>query len=475
MPAEPRTKRPELPELGDKKAFSHVAEVVWDSARSGPSLAVWLFDRTESSFAVTQSVAARILSLYETLAVQVPGGGALKTAVIAFGADVQLVVEEPTSDLAVLEKAFHGLSVDESGKEVTFAAIRTALDRYESYRLKQNQEVMLIVVTDEAGDDESLADALVPRVTKLAIPVYVIGAPAPFGRVSVGAQFTEGPVELGEKITDVRVRQGPESRQIELVTVNFLGNAEANPRSESGFGPFGLECLSRAAGGAFWRLRAPPPDPRRFTDVQHSWPSPDAIQFSPEAMRAYTPEYVSAAEYEQLAAANRARRAVLNAAHLSGPASFALPKREFEYRSEADLSKRLSEAQQLSARLQPQIDAIYEELKAGEQDREKLSQARWQAAYDLALGRILAAKVRIDGYNSQLAALKRGRRFEKAESKRWLLELSETVSGGSSLEKMADRARRLLQNVSKQHAGTPWAELADRELKSPMGWRWDEK
>ena len=47
-------------------------------------------------------------------------------------------------------------------------------------------------------------------------------------------------------------------------------------------------------------------------------------------------------------------------------------------------------------------------LQQGEADREKETVMRWQAGYDLAMGRTLAAKVRTEGYNAMLAAAKRG-------------------------------------------------------------------
>ena len=41
-------------------------------------------------------------------------------------------------------------------------------------------------------------------------------------------------------------------------------------------------------------------------------------------------------------------------------------------------------------------------------------------------------------------------------------------------EKLAERARFYLNRVSSEHAGTPWSLLAKRELKEPLGWRWQE-
>jgi len=64
----------------------------------------------------------------------------------------------------------------------------------------------------------------------------------------------------------------------------------------------------------------------------------------------------------------------------------------------------LSEAQQAAALLEPRINALYQILQHGEADRDKETVMRWQAGYDLAMGRTLAIKVRTETYNAMLAA-----------------------------------------------------------------------
>jgi hypothetical protein len=113
-------------------------------------------------------------------------------------------------------------------------------------------------------------------------------------------------------------------------------------------------------------------------------------------------------------------------------------------------------------------------LAVGEGDRNKLTSPRWQAEFDLAMGRIMAAKVRIDGYNEMLAALKRGKNFENPGSTRWFLEAADVYEAGSKQKNMAEKAKQYLQRVVNEHPGTPWAKLAEQELKTPLGWKWRE-
>ncbi len=48
-------------------------------------------------------------------------------------------------------------------------------------------------------------------------------------------------------------------------------------------------------------------------------------------------------------------------------------------------------------------------LEQGEKHRDKLDSDRWRASFDLAMGRVLAMRVRAFGYNSVLAEMRRTR------------------------------------------------------------------
>ena len=148
---------------------------------------------------------------------------------------------------------------------------------------------------------------------------------------------------------------------------------------------------------------------------------------------------------------------------------------EFTKSDEAAFKRSLDQAQQLAAKLGPKLDALYQVLKQGEKDRTKMSEPRWEAGFDLAMGRVLANKVRTEAYNAMLAKAKTGLKFQNPDSDTWVLAPADEISVGSQLEKMAKQAHEYLDRVKQQHAGTPWALLAERELKEPIGWKWNEK
>ena len=143
-------------------------------------------------------------------------------------------------------------------------------------------------------------------------------------------------------------------------------------------------------------------------------------------------------------------------------------------RDEATFVRELTEAQKSAAKLEPAIQPLYELLKRGEVDRAKESVPRWQAAFDLALGRVLAIKVRTEAYNGMLARAKRGMKVADPQHNTWHLEPSDEIQLGSQLKSHAAKAREYLERVAGEHGGTPWAWLAQRELKEPLGWEWKE-
>ena len=150
------------------------------------------------------------------------------------------------------------------------------------------------------------------------------------------------------------------------------------------------------------------------------------------------------------------------------------PTLKFVKTEEAEFVKALSTAQQKAAALEPKLNMLYEILRQGESDREKETVLRWQVGYDLAMGRVLAVKIRTETYNAMLAAAKRGLKPKDPKNNTWKLEPSDSISVGSQYAKLGERAKTYLERVAKNHPDTPWAMLAQRELNNKLGWAWEE-
>jgi hypothetical protein len=196
--------------------------------------------------------------------------------------------------------------------------------------------------------------------------------------------------------------------------------------------------------------------------------------FDPQRMRRYQPDYVSRHDYEKLLKANRARLALVEAARQTWISPMENPRLIFPKPDEASLAALLSQAQQAAARLEPQVAAVHKMLEQGEGARDRLTGERWKAGYDLATGRILAVRVRTEGYNAMLAQAKQGLKFKHEGNDTWVLRPADTISSGSALARQAERARTYLERVVAEHENTPWALMAARELETPLGWEWTE-
>jgi hypothetical protein len=399
----------------------------------------------------------------------------LLTSVIAFGKDILPQTKAPTDNLAEIKLAVAHMPIDRSGRERAFEAVYFSADEHKRY-VGQGRNVMIVMFTDEVGDDQAKSDETIKICRKLRMPVYVVGVPAPFGRDKLEMKWVDPDPKFDQSPQWGEVHQGPESRFLELVKVHFSGAVREEEPMDSGYGPYSLTRLCYETGGIYFAVHpnrnARGPVSREQTAVLSSYMR---YFFDPELMRRYRPDYLSEEEFQKMLAANKAKAALVQAAALPfWVTPLSGPHLHFPKRDEADLARRLSEAQKAAAKLEPQINQVYGVLKSGEADRPKLDSPRWQAGYDLAMGRVLAVKVRTEAYNAMLAKAKT-MKFKNPKNDTWDLEPADTIDVGSVLEKEAQKAREYLESVIKDHAGTPWAMLAERELKTPLGWVWKER
>ena len=449
------------------------------SLQQRPTVVVWVFDQSVSLSAQRKDIASRLERVFQELGADRSQRHRpdLQNLVVAFGKNVSLVTKKPTDDVAEVIRAIDAVPVDDSGVEMTFAAIRSAADSARIYRTSApKKNVMIVAFTDEVGNDQQLADQTAQHCRKLGIPVYVVGVPAPFGMREVRMRYVEfdPKFDAGEDEQWAVIEQGPETLFPEVVRVR--SGAREDEAIDSGFGPFSLSKLCAETGGIYFRVH---PNSGERGRVTNQMVAPMAAQiryfFDPDVMQTYQPDYVSAAKLQQDIAANEAKRALVEAARSTEIQPMESPVMTFPRRDEPSLAGLLSEAQKAAAKAQPRIDAIHATLTAGAAGREAIKERRWQAGYDLALGRVLAAKVRTDAYNQMLAQAKLGMKFQDEKSDTWQLEPSDEVTVGSQTEKLSKQASELLERVVHDHAGTPWAQLAATELRTPLGYRWTER
>ncbi|MEX0612229.1 MAG: VWA domain-containing protein, partial [Pirellulales bacterium] len=245
---------------------------------------------------------------------------------------------------------------------------------------------------------------------------------------------------------------------------------------DSGFGPFGLCRLTYETGGLYFTVHPNRETGRRIRPWETAaMASHLGSFFYARVMRNYRPQYVPTRQYYDFVKSHLACAALVEAAQLSAITPMEDVRLRFPRIDDAQFARDLSNAQRTAAKLEPKVAALAAILRQGERDRDKVTTPRWQAGFDLAIGRALAVKVHTEGYNAMLAEAKQGLKFKDEQSDTWLLRPADSVTTGSALAKDADDSRKYLERVVAEHKGTPWALDAERELREPFGWEWREE
>lgn len=475
---------------GTDGAVDRVTYEILRSMEERPTLVVWFFDQSGSLQVRRQEVRDRFDRIYEELGIvgssreeqakKRDADEPLLTSIFAFGNEVSLLTPKPTADIDEIRTAIDSVVQDETGIERVFTALYMGIEKYKSYRMarggaNRQRNVLFIVVTDERGDDANGLDATIKECRKYAIPVHVIGVPAPFGRDITYVKYIDPDPQYDQSPQWAEVDQGPESVLPERVRLGYRDDFASEPVIDSGFGPYALSRLAYETGGIFFSVH---PNRRVGSRVRAGEVSPFASRFEyffdPEVMEKYRPDYVSADAYVKRLNDSPLRQTLVRAAQAPRVDTLQQPALRFVRSDDAALAGALTTAQQQAARLEPQLAMLAELLRMGGPHRDREVSPRWLAGFDLAYGTVLAHKVRAEGYNAMLAKAKRGMNFENPESNTWVLQPAAEISVGSRLEKEGAQAVELLTAVAEQHKGTPWGLLAERELRNPVGWKWVE-
>lgn len=475
---------------GASGAVDRITFEILQALEDRPTLIVWLFDQSGSLTRQRREIRDRFDRIYEELGIIQQSGSAafqhdqeeapLLTSIMGFGQSVQLLTKEPTADLQEIKDTVDAIENDPSGIEKVFSAVHAAVTRYKDYRRSRDgrgpqRNVLLVVVSDERGDDAGGLEQTVALCQRYGMPVYVIGVPAPFGREHTLVKYVDPDPSYDQTPRFAQVDQGPESYKVENVQIGYTGDFASEPVIDSGFGPFALTRLCYETGGIYFAVHPNRNSTRRVSRGELA-PFASEIEYfvDPEVMTRYRPDYVAPQDYEAQVRKSPLRRALVSAGQMNQIGTLGRPQTRFVKRADAQLAADLSRAQRAAALIEPRLAALDELLRKGEQGRDEERSPRWLAGFDLARGRVLAHRVRAETYNAMLAKAKRGMAFEDPKNNTWILEPDGEISVGSKWERDADEARRLLQSIVDTHDRTPWAVLAKKELETPIGWRWKE-
>ncbi|MEY3312024.1 MAG: hypothetical protein RL348_1367, partial [Bacteroidota bacterium] len=387
--------------------------------------------------------------------------------IISFGSSYKLMNPEPTNDIKVLVSAIDSIAIDESGVENTFTTVEQLC------RQQKNNNVIIILFTDEVGDDITVLDKTCFEARKKGIVIYAVGPPAPFGSEKIQFKYVDPDPKYDQSEKWVEINQGPET--LFKMTLNLRSLDIDHTGIDSGFGPYGLSKLCDSTGGMYFSVH--PNRNGNMVSKKQIAPLSSYITvfFDNTVMAKYSPDYRSVALQKKDNETNQIKNALLKACAI--PLDIIYDQRMFFTAiNEGDFVEQLGEAQKFSARLEPKIDEIYTILKSVEPYSKNLAEKRWLASYNLAMGRILATKCRIESYNNMLAEAKSGLKKTDPKTNAWQIERDKT-SGikTSQIQKSFQLAVKYLDSVIYDYPNTPWAYVAKSELNTPMGYKWIEQ
>lgn len=441
---------------GLEGSMDRLTKEIAGSLKERKTLVVWLFDASLSLKARRDAIADRFENVYKQLGMlDVGKERALKTAVASYGQETNIITPDPIDDVRKVVDDVRNIKPDKSGVERVFSAVNKVWTHWRTYRTDMRRNMMIIIVTDERGDDYKNMEQVIARLRRYGVRVYCVGNAAVFGRKEGYVKWTyeDGFTE------EIPVDQGPETALPTRLKLAFWGTSGRDlQKMSAGFGPYTLTRLCAETGGLY------------LITEESSGP-----RFDPAVMRNYQPDYRPFRVIQQEVDQNRAKAALVQAAIKTQAKDVPRPQLRFKADDDNTLRNELGDAQKPFARFDYQLEQMYRILTEGEKDRDKLKSARWRASFDLAYGRVLAMRVRAYGYNATLAQMKaEPKPFQKKDSNMWRLVPSKEINAGSAVKRLARKATEYLSRVVDEHPDTPWAMLAERELSQSMGWAWKE-
>lgn len=430
------------------------------SLNEGPTVVLWMFDASISLDKRRVAIKERFENVNRQLGLHKNAqNGALKTVVASFGQELKIMTKEPTSDEEQLISAVQKIQPDSSGKEYVFQSAETLARRFLNWRTKKDHNMMMVIVTDERGDDlQTHLEKSISTMRRYGIRCYCIGNAALFGRQRGYVRFTwkEGDNEFTEELP---VEQGPETLYPQRLELRFWGNSSYDiERMSANYGPYGLTRLCAETGGLYLVT----------ADTR-------GANFDPDIMANYSPDYRPVRLHDATIKKSKTKMVLLQAAKESQLQDISQPQLIFRAENDANLRQGITEAQKLFVIFDAHLQQLQAILEPGEKARHLVKEPRWRAGFDLAMGRVMAMRARAYGYNVVLADMKNSPKpFKNVKNNHWRLKSSTTINGGIRIRKLAEKAEEYLNKVIEEHSGTPWEVLARHELKRPMGWDWEE-
>lgn len=470
-------------------AVDRIAGGIRGQLENGDVLVVWLLDSSLSLKDDRQRVATRLRSFLDDIHA---GDGQreyeLKNAVATYGKGFRVRVS-PTGAIDKVLAAIESSPADRSGFENVFGAIEKTVARY---RREWKSQMMVVVWTDESGDDTQLLDQTIARCQKAKVAVSVVGPSAVLGAETGFHSYTDPKSNMTYQLP---VKRGPDSVVPERLRLGYwfrtrpprgFGRRGRSPSwyggqdlagIASGFSPHALTRLATETGGTYTIFDRPE----------------DRAPFDFRRMIGYAPGYSTATNYQKELRKYPLRRAVHEAVKVTYQTNIVPPDMMFfgevitepsytisalyfspsQFRSKlkSNRSRLDRQIRRYAKVLESSLSKVSDDgvlAKGLEYEYGNEPSPRWKAWYDLTRGRLLANRVRCEEYRLTMDWLqKKGSLNESTNG--IVLDSQTQMRSSSEFLAYSEEARDLLTRCAEDNSGTPWAYLAERELQHGLG------
>ncbi len=442
-------------------------------------LVVWLFDESDSMKNDQKEIREQFYKVYEELGVvqsqqksASKGKEILLTAVHSYGKGVTALTSNPTADTNEIKKAIDKIQVDDSGEENMCGAINAMVDEYAKRAARGDRRLVLLIVTDESGDDGDAIDLTLAKVKKSKTPCYILGRESVFGYPYARVRWKDPEFGLTHWL---QIRRGPETAEPESLQYDGLhGRWDAQ---SAGFGPYEQVRLAKESGGIFFVL---PSEEENLVTIQHE----EQRKYRLDSMREYAPFWISRKDYLVERSKSPFRTTIWNViVKLNPHRDNELNIREIWYSNDHEKFREDGELYfRRAVRAMKLLNEAVATLKGIEEQRATEDSPRWRANYDLTMAQTLAYRVRLFQY--LLAMDQHMKNFPEPKdpkSNRWSLrriprmlepdetQIKQTGVDMQELKKQQHAAEDQFRFVLFEHPGTPWAYRAQYELNQGFG------
>ena len=457
----------------------------------GDLLVVWMLDASLSLKDDRPRVAARLGSFLSEIAESADQRPyVLLSAVVAFGRGIEERTS-PTKSVKAVLRAIETTPIDTSGKESTFVSIEKCVAQY---RKRWKSQLMIVVWTDESGDDTDRLEKTIARCRKADVAVSVVGPSAVLGSDTGLHAYRDPQTQL---IHQLPVTRGPDAAMPERLRLGYWFRGRLPPSVprgsvspypswyggpdlqglSSGFSPYALTRLTLQTGGGYTVFDRPE----------------DKGPFDVDRMQDYFPEYDSVAEYAREIESYPLRKAVMQAVRVTRSKDIETPDftffgqrslqppyniealfltpAQFRQRLRSVRARLLRGARNASYTVEKALAHLSKagRLEEGlDYEYEHEPSLRWRGWYDLTRGRLLAISVRLEEYRIVCERFQK-QDWLRANTNGVMLLPATQMRSAEPYTTRASQAERLLTRCVEDHADTPWAYLADRELVHGLG------